>query len=728
MTRVRLDRVETAGATSDVWIRNSTHSDGGYYSAASALTVGSATIANVNFSAGAASSNLGSVVLSNSNGVSFGLNASTITASHNGLTSQSNQAFSASGGSSAFQTLEFANSNGLTFSNSNGSVVGSYTVPSTAGLLSAVNLSAGTTSNNLSAVTFSNANGITFGLNASTVTASHNGITSQSNQALSAANGSFTFQTATFANSNGISFSTGTQGLYASHNAITSQSNQQVSLYAVGNTTQSSSGTQGAASLSFRGAGVASVGVTGGSVVVSVPAGGGGITNINVSAGTTSNNLSALTLSNGGGVSFGLNGSVVTASVDTPTVFISAGASNVGNNAFTFSNANGVSFGINGAAVVTASVNAGGGGAGLSAGTQSVSTGTVNFADSNGITFGMSGSSRITASHNGLTSQSNQAFSAPGGSSTFQTLAFSNNGLMAWSNSNGQVVGTPTINIEAGTQGGNAASISFSNANGVTFGNNNGTITASVAAAGGGVTLTGWPNYPLGMVTLGTTTNTTALGAPTTSATICYEAAPFILPQAVAFNQPRVALSCATVAGTGSVSQQHAVGLYTFNGATLSLSTSWVFNFRASQNSSTAQTINWFFGTHSTQNSSQISGAVANSITGLRILTMGSNAHTLSAGNYVLVYAHSRSSVGANVWSMACGFISESQSTMGAVFGSAQTVQAYERFLATQTFSTSYQNASEWWKAALPAAISTSALTARQVGSKWPLIIFQSTG
>lgn len=40
-------------------------------------------------------------------------------------------------------------------------------------------------------------------------------LTSQSNQALSAANGSFTFQTATFANSNGVSFSTGTQGIFA---------------------------------------------------------------------------------------------------------------------------------------------------------------------------------------------------------------------------------------------------------------------------------------------------------------------------------------------------------------------------------------------------------------------------------------------------------------------------------------------------------------------------------
>ena len=45
--------------------------------------------------------------------------------------------------------------------------------------------------------------------------------------------------------------------------------------------------------------------------------GGGGLTNINLSAGTTSNNLSAITFSNGSGISFGLNGSVITATVKT---------------------------------------------------------------------------------------------------------------------------------------------------------------------------------------------------------------------------------------------------------------------------------------------------------------------------------------------------------------------------------------------------------------------------
>lgn len=74
-------------------------------------------ITNINISAGAASNNLSAVTFANSNGVSFGINASTVTASH------------------------------------------------------AVNVSAGTTSNNLSAITFSNSLGFNFGINASTLTA-----------------------------------------------------------------------------------------------------------------------------------------------------------------------------------------------------------------------------------------------------------------------------------------------------------------------------------------------------------------------------------------------------------------------------------------------------------------------------------------------------------------------------------------------------------------------------
>lgn len=264
-------------------------------------------------SAGTQSGSTGTMVFSNSNGISFGMSGSSrVTASHDGLTSQSNQAVSGSNGSFTFQTVTFGSSNGMHFYTTNGSVVGSYTqTPETP-----FAISAGTQSGSTGTMVFSNSNGISFGMSGSSrVTASHDGLTSQSNQAASGQNGSFTFQTLLFSNANGISFGTSAgPALTASHNAITSQSNQQMTMFATGNTTQSSSGTTNASSLIFRGDGVASVGITNGSVVISVPAGGGGLTNINVSAGTTSQNLSNIVFSNSNGVSFGLNGSTVTAS------------------------------------------------------------------------------------------------------------------------------------------------------------------------------------------------------------------------------------------------------------------------------------------------------------------------------------------------------------------------------------------------------------------------------
>lgn len=110
----------------------------------------------------------GTVVFSASNGLSFGLSGSSqITGSHDGFRSVSAGTTHALG-----PGLSLANSNGLSFGVSGSTVTASYTVPSTAGLLSAVNLSAGTTSANASAFVFSNGGNVTFGLNGSTITAS----------------------------------------------------------------------------------------------------------------------------------------------------------------------------------------------------------------------------------------------------------------------------------------------------------------------------------------------------------------------------------------------------------------------------------------------------------------------------------------------------------------------------------------------------------------------------
>lgn len=321
----------------------------------------------------------GTVLFSNSNGISFGMsNSSILTASHNALTTAmaSNrgsdfvQATAAFAGTSASGTIA---SNGISVS------IGPYITTamlSNAVTLSNIRVSAGTTSNLLSALTFGDGNGISFGLNASTLTASHNGLTSQSNQALSGANGSFTFQTATFANSNGVSFSTGTQGLYAtvktdylttaalsnhshgvsftsgsvafqtlsftnsngisfnsgtqgifaSHNALTTAraSNDAVGL----NTAQTNvTWTVNSSGLSLNAAGYAGTGTSAtnasitlnsNGLAISVAAPGGGVTPV-ASASNGSFSFTTLGFSNANNVTFGTSaGSIITASVAAP--------------------------------------------------------------------------------------------------------------------------------------------------------------------------------------------------------------------------------------------------------------------------------------------------------------------------------------------------------------------------------------------------------------------------
>lgn len=124
----------------------------------------------------------------------------------------------------------------------------------------------------------------------------------QSNQAFSAAGGSSAFQTLSFSDNANASWTNN-----AGQVALTSL---RASLFATSNTTQGTSGTANLHSLIFAGAGVASVGVTDGSVVISVPSGGGagdggvfaGVSTMGNTAGSTG------TVSTGNFVFVGSNG------------------------------------------------------------------------------------------------------------------------------------------------------------------------------------------------------------------------------------------------------------------------------------------------------------------------------------------------------------------------------------------------------------------------------------
>ncbi len=240
---------------------------------------------------------LGQVVFSNGSGVSFGLNGSTLTA-----TVQTNYLTTAalSNHSHGNPTLALTNLSGTTASASNGLTL---------------SLSAAAP---LAATVFSNSNNVSFGLNGSTVTAT--ATFAQSNQNVTAANGGFAFQTLSFSNANGVSFATSAGSAIVGSVATTYRaSNDGVGL----NTAQTNvTWTVNSSGISLNAGGYAGTGTSatnasvtlnsnGLAISVAAPGGGGAI---NVSAGTTSGNLQTLQFNDGNGVSFGLNGSTITAS------------------------------------------------------------------------------------------------------------------------------------------------------------------------------------------------------------------------------------------------------------------------------------------------------------------------------------------------------------------------------------------------------------------------------
>lgn len=477
---------------------------------------------------GANSMSSGTLSFANSNGVSVGLNGSTITLSHNGITSQSVQ----------------------TQSNIQG-------------------VSAGTTSAGTGAIVFSNSNGMSFGLNGQTVT------------------GSYSVPGATvFSNSNNVSF--GLAGSTITGSASFAQSNQQLGAYAVSNTTQSSSGTIDARSLSFQGAGIASVGISNGSVIISVPSGGG----------------------------------------------------------------------------------AGDGGVGISAGASSVSSGNVVFSNSNSVSFGLNGST-LTASFGGLTSQSNQAFSAPGGSSAFQTLNFANSNGVSFSNSGGSVVGSvaaqtaQTIGIYGISNTTGASSSSTYDARSLSF---VGAGVISVGQSGGSIQISApsvvdFTQLSVGFSTGGNTAGTTGL---VTGQLVLAGGANITLSGST--NAGSMTLSVVGGAGGGvaisggtQLATSGSVVFSNSNGVSFGLSNSSIMT--ASVAAQTAQTIGVYASSNTTgQSSSSTLDARSLSIRGIGNISAG------LSGNMIVL------SVGAGAGGVAASAGTQSVSTGTLIFANSNSV------------------------------------------------------
>lgn len=378
----------------------------------------------INVSAGAASANLSALTFSNGSGVSFGLTNGILTASVAAAAGQQTGISGMSAGTTQATsgTVSFSNASGVSWGMDGNTMTASVRTDYASSNHSHGNPTLALT--NLSGTTASNSAGLTLSLSAA----------AQSTQpvAVSAANGSYAFSTLSFSNANGVSFGTSAgSALTASHNGLTSQSNQAFS---------AAGGSSAFQTLTFGNSFGVSFSNSGGSVVASIAStyAGTGFT----SAGA---NISLSGTNNSNGLS--LSASVAAQSVQP--VAVSAANGSYAFSTLSFSNANGISFGTSAGSAVTASYTV----PTITNSSWTVSdagtSGTVGrlaFTNLNGVTLSLStgaaGLHTIVGSHNGLTSQSNQAFSAGGGSSAFQTLAFGNSFGVSFSNSGGSVVGS----------------------------------------------------------------------------------------------------------------------------------------------------------------------------------------------------------------------------------------------------------------------------------------------
>ena len=373
--------------------------------------------------AGGTYTSLGDVYLADSNGVSFGMSNNTITASV------------APGGGAAGSVI-----------------VGGSTLP-------------------LGAVVFSNSNGLAFGLNGSTITASYTVPTDYIS-----ANQSSLFQlTADMTNYLAVGYTTHTHSEYIN----TSQSSlfQQTSLmsdylqtdytththsqYLTTQTVQpvAASGSNGSfiySTLSFGNLNGLSFYTSNGSIVGSYTAAGGADGYNILAAGTqTANTSGTVVFSNANGISFGMsNNSVITASYTVPTDYISTNQSSLFQLTANMSDYLQTDYTSHTHSEYILTAN------------SSLFQLTANMSDYLDTNY-------TTHTH----TQLNQAFSAQGGSSSFQTLVFANGNGFTFSNNNGSVQGSYTVptvtnsswTVSDANSSATVGRLAFTNLNGVTL-------------------------------------------------------------------------------------------------------------------------------------------------------------------------------------------------------------------------------------------------------------------
>lgn len=399
----------------------------------------------------------------NGGGVSFGYDGTNITASApgGGNDGYNSAQFTNSTANSTMPIVWAGNSNGsgnLTMGLTGSTVTASFSNPSIAGLISAINVSAGTTSGNVSAITFSNSNGVSFGLNGGVITGSHNGLTTAraSNDAIGLNTALTAGPLAWTVNSSGLSLNASnaagttsgfggnlisgsmthnTAGLNLSLNHPAWLTTARASNDAIG---LNSAFTAGPLLMTINSAGLS---LNAGSAAGTTSGFGGNLISGSMTHNTAGLNLSLnhpawLTTARASNDAIGLNSAQSNVTWTLNSAGLSLDARGYAGTGTSATNAS-ITLNSNGLAISVAAPG-GGGAINVSAGTTSGNLQTLQFDNGNGVTFGLNGST-VTAS-----------VAAGGG------VAIADGG------------GTQT-----------SGTVQFSNSNNITFGLNNGTMTAS---------------------------------------------------------------------------------------------------------------------------------------------------------------------------------------------------------------------------------------------------------
>ena len=340
-------------------------------------------------------------VLSNSNGLGWGTNGSTVTGSYSVPTQTA---------------FVFSNSNGMGWGTNGSTVTASYSQSTAPGAIVLSSNTAGAMATISSGtMTLAGGNNITLSQNGNAVTISGAAGGGLGGIAVNAST-TYTNGTVVFSAGPNIVLNTNAQtiSISASNQSVQTQNLHNVTL--AGNSTS---------------AGAGYIQISSGTMIL---AGGNNI--------TLSQNGNAVTIS--GGVGGGGLGA------------ISAEGSSVGAGTVVFSNSNNVSFGMNGS-TVTASAAAGGGGIAISASNALYTSGTVAFYGGNNITLSTDGQSiTISAFNQSVQTQNMVSIQGSTGNISFSNL---NNVTFGFNNS------TVTASIPAGaTATGNVGGIAASGA------------------------------------------------------------------------------------------------------------------------------------------------------------------------------------------------------------------------------------------------------------------------